>query len=188
MNSAHHENCRDNRDISAFWSALWLLNWMKWYNMYNFVKMWWSSVDSGELQWTPVDSGDTFVSPLSFLWVFHRSPLESTGVHWSSLESSDIKGGVVKYCAGVWVQVRFLQPSPYPYPRCGLAGTRQVDGQVFFFFGVWTEINCDEHAWSLFYHYHHFLWAQQMWKDALKGKSIRLQPSYNICANLFHSF
>ena len=41
-------------------------------------------MDSGELQWTPVDSGDTFVSPLSFLWVFH----------WSPLESSDIRGGV----------------------------------------------------------------------------------------------
>ena len=41
--------------------------------MYNIAKMW----------WTPVDSGDTFVSPLSFLWVYH----------WSPVESSDIRGG-----------------------------------------------------------------------------------------------
>ena len=74
----------------------WLLNWMKWYSMYSFVKMWWSSVDSSGLQWTPVDSGDTFVSPLSFLWVFHRSPPESTGVHRSPLEFTGVqwyKGG-----------------------------------------------------------------------------------------------
>ena len=57
------------------------------WNLLVYVQHCQNVVDSGGLRWTPVDSGDTFVSPLSFLWVYHRSPVES----------SDIRGGVVKY-------------------------------------------------------------------------------------------